>query len=183
MGLDECEAKSVLCIAEDLRRLEPGLYETKWLDYRRLHPAVATAVFAEEYRKAYGRAIIRWFNHLDTGRTGLSHGNIFKLDSGAGADSVTFHQPAVEKLKLLEGRQTTPSKKGGVGGFVQSQSGKLEWFEIGGKRHEDVSVTFATEAKGAFANPYITGNLGGTFIKPFNLVLDYQNGRIAYVER
>lgn len=108
---------------------------------------------------------------------------IFKLDSGAGSESVTFHAPAVEKLKLLEGRETTPTKMGGVGGFVEGRAGKLAWFEIGGKRHENVQVSFATQSKGAFANPYVTGNLGGGFIKPFNLILDYQGGRIAYVER
>lgn len=108
---------------------------------------------------------------------------IFKLDSGAGSEFVTFHAPAVEKLKLLEGRETKATTMGGVGGSVEGRAGKLAWFEIGGKRHENINVSFATQPKGAFANPYVTGNLGGGFIKPFNLILDYQGGRIAYIER
>src|SRR5439155_736684 len=40
---------------------------------------------------------------------------IFRLDTGAG-DTVSFHAPAVQRLNLLEGRTTQPSRSGGVGG-------------------------------------------------------------------
>lgn len=111
------------------------------------------------------------------------HDGIFKLDTGAGRSTVAFHVPAVERLKLLENRDTTPTMQGGVGGMVPARAGELAWFEIAGRRHENVKVTFCTEARGAFADAYTTGNLGGGFLSDFRLIMDYQNGRIAYVPR
>jgi hypothetical protein len=111
------------------------------------------------------------------------HSGFFHLDTGAGASTVTMHVPAVERLKLLEGRETTPTASGGVGGMVTAKQGTLEWFEIGGHRMEKVSAVFATKGHGAFANPYTLGNIGGGLVRPFVLVFDYQRGRIAYVAR
>ena len=111
------------------------------------------------------------------------HTGYFHLDTGAGASTVTMHTPAVERLKLLEGRDTTPTVNGGVGGLVSAKLGDLAWFEIGGHRMERVAAVFAVQAKGAFANPYTLGSIGGGLVRPFVLVLDYQKGRIAYVAR
>lgn len=111
------------------------------------------------------------------------HDGIFKLDTGAGKSTVSFHVPAVEKLRLLDNRETSPTVQGGVGGMVAARTGQLESFEIAGKRHENVKVIFSTEGKGAFADAYTTGNLGGGFLDDFILVLDYRNGRIAYIPR
>ncbi|MCC6677408.1 MAG: aspartyl protease family protein [Phycisphaerales bacterium] len=111
------------------------------------------------------------------------HEGIFKLDTGAGKSTVSFHVPAVEKFKLLENRETAPTVQGGVGGMVAAKTGELAWFEIAGQRHEKVKVTFSTEAKGALADAYTTGNLGGGFLSDYRLIMDYQNGRIAYIKR
>lgn len=112
------------------------------------------------------------------GRTGF-----FRLDTGAAQMSVSMHEPAVRELGLLEGRDTVESKAGGVGGFVAVKRGTLAWFELGGRRTEDVRAEFATEAKGAFADPYSLGNIGGVLLKPFVLVTDYRGDRIAFVPR
>jgi hypothetical protein len=111
------------------------------------------------------------------------HKGWFHLDTGAGASTVQLHAPAVERLKLLEGRTTLPIAQGGVGGLALAREGVLKDFRIGGHRSEDVPATFATQAKGAFANPYTLGNVGGGLVRPFKLVMDYQHGRIAFVER
>jgi hypothetical protein len=97
--------------------------------------------------------------------------------------SVAMHEPAVRELGLLEGRETTDSKSGGVGGFVKVKRGVLAWFELGGVRTEAVRAEFALEAKGALADPYSLGNIGGVLLKPFVLVTDYGGGRIAFVPR
>lgn len=109
------------------------------------------------------------------GREGL-----FRLDTGANGH-VTFHEPAVRKWDLLKGRDLRSAKSGGVGGFVKSRSGSIKWFELGGVRRENVPAIFAIEAKGAFADTRKDGNIGAELLRPFVLVLDYPNQRIAYL--
>ncbi len=114
------------------------------------------------------------------------HEGLFRLDTGANG-TVTFHRPAVEKWKLLEGRESrgpvTDKKLGGVGGFVAAKIGTIDSFELGGVRRENLSVTFALEAKGTFADDTKDGNIGGDLLRPFTLVLDYTHHRIAFVPR
>ncbi len=111
------------------------------------------------------------------------HAAVFKLDTGAAQDTVTFHAPAVESFGLLDGRETAETQMGGVGGFVPGRSGKLAWFELGERRTDDLSVIFATQPVGAFADPYTAGNIGGQLMAPFTMVLDYPGRRIAFVEK
>lgn len=111
------------------------------------------------------------------------HKGIFKLDTGAGGSTVTIHAPIVEKHKLLDGRETTESSIGGVGARVKVRKGKLKYFELAGHRTEDVMAEFAVESKGAFNSADTTGNIGGVLVKPFKIVFDYQNKRIAFVKR
>ncbi len=108
---------------------------------------------------------------------------IFNLDTGAAQASVTFHAPAVDRLDLLKDRATSESRLGGVGGTIPARSGRLEWFELGGRRSEGIPAAFATEAVGAYADAYLTGSVGGALMAPFILVLDYPNRRVAFVER
>ncbi len=106
----------------------------------------------------------------------------FGLDTGANG-YVTFHEPITREKKLLEGRETTPAKLGGVGGYVEAKAATIAWFELGGVRVEDIQANFAIEPKGSFANAAKAGNIGTAMLKPFVLVLDYANERIALVRR
>jgi Aspartyl protease len=108
---------------------------------------------------------------------------LFRLDTGAAPDTVTFNALAVERMRLLEGRETRPAALRGVGGTLQVQTGTLGWFEIGGYRFLRPRVNFATGRQGAFAGSYLCGNIGGVFLAPFLLVLDYGRSRIALVPR
>jgi hypothetical protein len=110
------------------------------------------------------------------------HEGLFRLDSGANGH-VTFHQPAVESLGLLEGRTLNEARIGGVGGTVRAKGGELAWFELGGVRTERVPAVFAVEAKGTFAEPDRAGNVGIELLRPFVLHLDYGRSRIAFVRR
>ena len=138
---------------------------------------------------AYDASKVNWSKLLIDGRVACVEGEFeghkgwFHLDTGAGASTVQLHAPAVERLKLLEGRTTIPTANGGVGGMTVAREGILKYFEIGGHRSEDVAATFASQAKGAFATPYTLGNIGGGLVRPFTLVMDYQHERIAFVER
>ena len=106
----------------------------------------------------------------------------FRLDTGA-KGHVTFHAPAVREWDLLKDRETTASKMGGVGGFVEARSGEVAWFEIGGVRTEHVPATFAVEGKGTFGADSKAGNVGVELLTPFVLWFDYANSRIAFVQR
>lgn len=130
----------------------------------------------------------RWQKLFQTARVSCieaefeGHKGIFKLDTGANG-SVSIHAPIVEKFKLLEGRDVQDTAAGGVGGMVQAKKGKLKYFELGGHRVENIEATFATANKGAFNSADTLGNIGSDLLKPFKLVFDYQNKRIAFVKR
>jgi hypothetical protein len=110
------------------------------------------------------------------------HRGIFKLDTGAD-NTVSIHAPTVEKHKLLDNRETKESTAGGVGGRIKTREGKLSYFELAGQRFDNVVATFALESKGAFNSADTMGNIGGALLKPFRIVFDYQNKRIAFVKR
>lgn len=128
-----------------------------------------------------------WQHLLTDGRTPTvearfeGHQGFFRLDTGAGSGTVTFHTPAVARLGLLEGRELEAAAHGGVGGTARSFAGTLEWFEIGGNRFERPLVEFATTEVGGMADRYTAGNLGQGFLHSFRLVLDYPHERFALV--
>jgi len=104
----------------------------------------------------------------------------FRLDTGANG-SVTFHAPAVERLHLLNNRQTTPANMAGVGGVTEAKIGKLAWFELGGHRFEKVDATFSLAKSGAFADKYLAGNIGQDLMEPFTIVFDFGGSRVAFL--
>lgn len=107
---------------------------------------------------------------------------LFRLDTGAN-NTLTFHTSWVERYDLLKDRQTMPTMLGGVGGMFEARQGRIEWFELAGHRFENPSVTFATAKSGPLAEAYTIGNIGQGFLRPFKLVFDYQNRRMAFVKR
>jgi hypothetical protein len=108
---------------------------------------------------------------------------VFLIDTGAARDTVTFHYQVVADLELLDGRETTAGQAGGVGGFVATRVGELTSFRLGGRSFEKLHASFAVEDKGAFANDYLAGNIGGVLLEPFELVFDYSGDRLGFVER
>jgi hypothetical protein len=112
------------------------------------------------------------------GREGL-----FRLDTGAAQSTITFHAPSVERLGLLEGRDTSVSMSAGVGGAVAARAGVLESFVFAGQTFEELPVRFATERKGAFADAYTDGSIGGQVLGPFRAVFDYPHRRVAFLAR
>lgn len=111
------------------------------------------------------------------------HRGPFKIDTGAAGDTVTMHYDAVRDLALLEGRETRESRAGGVGGNVATREGRFERFELGGHVFEGLEAGFAMEPVGAFADPYVLGNIGGKLLAPFVLVLDYPHRRLGFLPR
>lgn len=111
------------------------------------------------------------------------HEGLFRLDTGAGSTTLIVHGPAVERLKLLEDRETALAMTGGVGGMKAARSGVLKSVRIGGHRFEDVKATFAAETRGPLGDPYTLGVLGGGLLRDLRIVSDYQRERIAFIPR
>ena len=106
----------------------------------------------------------------------------FRLDTGANG-TLTFHAPAVQKMHMLEGRETTPAEMAGVGGSTEARAGNLAWFELGGHRFKNISVVFSLAKTGAFADHYFTGNIGQDLMEPFTVVFDFGGSRVAFLPR
>lgn len=110
------------------------------------------------------------------------HRGRFKLDTGSNS-GVTFHTPSVTKWSLLDGREVTEAKLGGVGGFVAAKRGAVRVFVFGDVRRDEVKAEFALEAKGTYADASRDGNIGAALLRQFLITLDYEGQRIALRER
>jgi hypothetical protein len=106
----------------------------------------------------------------------------FRLDTGAN-NSVTFHSEWVRRLDLLKGRETRPDALGGIGGISEARSGIIDWFELGGHKFDKPTVSFSLDDDGPLADPYTVGNIGQVFLRPFRILFDYANERIAFIRK
>ena len=107
---------------------------------------------------------------------------VFSLDTGSGS-TVDFFSPTVTKYELLKDRKVTSVQTGGAGGSAESKVGIMEWFTFGPKKFEKPRVGFQIADKGAFASPYADGNIGMGFMGKFRMILDYENSRLAFIEK
>jgi hypothetical protein len=109
------------------------------------------------------------------------HKGLFRLDTGC--PIILLHTPAVERLKLLDGRQTYATSLGGVGGSAAARAGTLDSFVVAGHRYNKPPADFVTAQEGALAEPYTLGTFGGPYLAPFQIVFDYAHRRIAFIEK
>ena len=59
----------------------------------------------------------------------------------------------------------------------------MAWFELAGHRFENPDIVFAIDRQGPLGDPYVDGNIGVEFLKPFRMVLDFANRRVAFLPR
>jgi Aspartyl protease len=104
---------------------------------------------------------------------------LFALDTGS-SSSVDFFSPAVVKLRLLEGRKSYGNQTGGAGGTSESKQGQVDYFEVGGHRFTSPQVGFQITKEGAFASPYLDGNVGMGFLGNFKIIFDYPDGKMGF---
>jgi hypothetical protein len=104
----------------------------------------------------------------------------FRLDTGADG-TLAFHTPAVARLGLMEASNLKRISMGGVGGSGVGYETTIPWFELGGHRFEEPTVTLAQVEIGVFTDEYSTGNIGQGFLSHFILVFDYQRNRMMFV--
>jgi len=137
---------------------DPGAYaqhEGVWQELRLQHQLpVVRASFAQNHQ--------RWF----------------RLDLGA-AVTVMFHTPTVRELDMRKNNLAAPTKAG----ELEMVFGSLAWFELAGHRFEQPKVIFMVNENGPGADPFSAGNIGLEFLKPFKLIFDYANLRVAMIER
>jgi hypothetical protein len=106
----------------------------------------------------------------------------FRIDVGAagpGFGNVAFHSPAVERDQLLRNREAEEADLGGNPIAI----GTLEYFELGGCRFDRPTVVFAKGTSGPLSDEWSDGNIGVDFLKPFRLILDYANTRMAFLAK
>ncbi len=123
-------------------------------------------------------------NHLIPTVPAKYEGREGRFQLGIGSNTgLTFQEPAVRRLDLLEGRELRDAKLGGVGGFTVAKEGRIAWLELAGVRLEDLVATFAVEAKGLAAEDGRDGSIGTRVLESFLLTLDYPGKRISFLPR
>ncbi|NOT28950.1 MAG: hypothetical protein HOP15_00720 [Planctomycetes bacterium] len=142
-----------------------------------LHDPVAYTLAAGTWTPLEFDHLIPTVSATYEGRTGR-----FQLDIGSNC-GVTFQEPTVRGFKLLEGRELSDGKLGGVGGFVAVKHGRLSSFELAGLRFDALEASFPLEAKGTSAEEGRDGSIGTKVLESFVLTFDYPGSRICLQPR
>jgi len=122
-------------------------------------------------------------NHVYARASFEGHEGWFRLDTGAPQVPLLFNGPAVQSLRLLEGRETTQASIGVPGGTMNVAMGQVGDFSLGGHVFGPLPAIFPLESTGAFADRETVGNLGQECLSPFRVRLDYGRRRAAFIER
>jgi outer membrane lipoprotein-sorting protein len=112
--------------------------------------------------------------HLEGNRQGL-----FMLDTGA-SGTVYINSKFSKEQKLLEGRKTVDATVSSSGGDFKNAVGSLEWFELAGYKFMNPKVSFRIAGVGYEAEG-VAGVVGRVFMRPFKVVFNYPERRIAFV--
>jgi len=122
-------------------------------------------------------------NHVYARASFEGHEGWFRLDTGAPQVPILFNGPAVQRLSLLEGRETTQETIGVPGGTMKVAMGQVHGFSLGGHGFGPLSAIFPLESTGAFADRETLGNLGQDCFSPFRMRFDYARQRAAFMKR
>lgn len=105
---------------------------------------------------------------------------VFKLDTGDSGGLTLFAAFARAHDIALAGRVST-AIAAGVGGSVESRSGRVNGFAIGGFELSHPVADLVDPRAGAFASKVLAGNIGRDILSRFTLTLDYERQRL-YLE-
>jgi hypothetical protein len=111
---------------------------------------------------------------LEGSRTGL-----FMLDTGH-SSTVDINSNFSREQGLLEGRKTVEETVSSSGGDLKNLRGSLQWFELAGYRFKNPGAYFRVSGAGYEAEG-VAGVVGREFMKPFTIVFNYPERRIAFV--
>jgi hypothetical protein len=108
---------------------------------------------------------------------------LFLFDLGANT-SLTVYAPTVERFRLLEGRETTATMSGGVGGIHAARKGTVGSITLAGERVVDVPAVFAQSKQGAAGTEQeLLGSVGVGLLKRFVIVLNYRDQTVAMLPK
>ena len=106
-------------------------------------------------------------------QSGKSIEGKFDIDTG-NRTGLVLNRPFDEQHRVSFGIPTIDAQWGmGVGGRSKQKIGRVADFALGGFKIMDVLTSFSGDAKGAFADPEMAGNIGGEILRRFTVVLDY----------
>jgi predicted aspartyl protease len=101
------------------------------------------------------------------------------VDTGSRA-SLSMHSPFVREHDLVKRYRAAPEAVvgWGVGGPSRGRPVRLGTLKLGDRAISGIAADLYTGDKGAFANPDLSGNLGGGVLKRFTVAFDYANKRM-----
>jgi len=101
------------------------------------------------------------------------------IDTGS-RSSLTLHSPFVRAHDLVARyHAAAESVTGwGIGGAVRGRVARLPTLQIGEQRIDGIAGELFTGAKGAFANPDISANLGSGVLRRFTVAFDYDKRKM-----
>jgi hypothetical protein len=106
---------------------------------------------------------------------------VFDLDTGS-RSTLTILRPFAEKheLEARYGVKYVAATGWGVGGAVRGALARPGYLTLGGLRVEKPVADLARVEKGAFADPYVAGNVGGGLLKRYTVIFDYAHQRVIF---
>lgn len=102
------------------------------------------------------------------------------VDSGSNTGAIVMSH-AVQQLDLLRNRKLQSKSTGGVGGTIKSPAGVLEEITLGHTHLKHVDAVFSQAETGGTANERYQAILGIPALKPFLLVVNYPQMKLALV--
>lgn len=104
---------------------------------------------------------------------------LFMLDTGH-SGTVDINSNFSKEHKMLEGRKTVDETVSSSGGDLKNSLAALEWFELAGYRFKNPRASFRIAGAGYEAEG-VAGVVGREFMKPFTIVFNYPERRIAFI--
>ena len=102
----------------------------------------------------------------------------FRIDTG-GSHALILGTPFVKTQKILASMSTTiAAPSAGVGGETSMSLARVQSLQLGRFALERPVTGLAQSAKGALANPDLSGNIGAGILRRFKVIFDYRNHRM-----
>jgi hypothetical protein len=104
------------------------------------------------------------------------------IDTGS-RSSLTMHSPFVKEHDLASRYAAAPETVTGwgVGGPARGRPARLGTLQLGDVAIRDIAGDLYLGQKGAFANPDLSGNLGGGVLRRFTVAFDYEARKMYLV--
>jgi predicted aspartyl protease len=117
--------------------------------------------------------------------TARLEGNIegqFVLDTGE-TGTVLFYPDFVRNHALLDKRETIEHTVRRVDGLYRTRAAKIAWFELAGRRFEQLVVQFAPSELPKAGLEGVAGIIGRGLLRRFTVIFNYSESRIALLQR